>query len=113
MAKGFKGGGMPGNMGALLQQAQQMQKNLEKAQEKAKTMTAEATVGGGMVTVVAKGNNEIESITISPDVIDPEDPEILQDLILSGVNESLRKVQAEVQGELGKATGGMNIPNLF
>ena len=112
MGKGF-GGGMPGNMQAMMKQAQKMQQDLVKAQEKAKDVIAEATVGGGMVTVSANGNNLIESIKIQKDVVDPEDVEMLQDLIIAATNEALNKVQEQVKTELSKVTGGMNIPGLF
>ncbi len=110
MAKGF--GGMPGNMQALMKQAQEMQKQLLKAQENAETITDEGSSGGGMVRVVASGKNQLVSIEIEKDVVNPEDLEMLQDLILAASNEALRKVQEKVRSEVGKVTGGLNIPGL-
>ena len=110
MAKGF--GGMPGNMQAMMKQAQKMQKDLAKAQEEAESLTGEGTAGGGMVTAVADGKNKIVSLTIEKDVVDPEDIEMLQDLVQAAVNDALTKVQEEVQATLGKVTGGMQIPGM-
>ena len=111
MAKGF--GGMPGNMQAIMQQAKKMQDQLKEAQEKAKGMVAEASSGGGMVNVVANGENQIVSISINKECIDPSDLEMLQDLVLSACNAALTQVQSSVQEELTKITGGMNVPGLF
>lgn len=114
MGKGFGGGGgMPGNMQAIMQQAKKMQENLKEAQEKAKEMTAEASVGGGMVTVAANGENQILSVMINKEVVNPDDVEMLQDLVLAACNEALTKVQDQVQSELSKITGGLNVPGLF
>lgn len=113
MAKGGMGGGMPGNMQAIMAQAKKMQDNLKAAQEKAKDMVAESSAGGGMVKVVANGENQVVSVEIKKEVVDPEDVEMLQDLILAACNEALTKVQDQVQDELQKITGGMNVPGLF
>ena len=110
MAKGF--GGMPGNMQQLMKQAQKMQDDLKKAQEKAKEIEAEAASGGGMVKAVANGDNQIVSLAIEKEVVDPSDIEMLQDLIVAAVNEALTKVNDSVQGELQKITGSMNIPGM-
>ena len=109
---GFPGGGM-GNMGAMVKQAQKMQAELAKAQEEIKTMTAEATAGGGMVKVVAQGDMTVQSITIDPAAIDPEDADMLQDMVCAAVNEALRAVSAQGSARIGQATGGMNIPGLM
>lgn len=112
MAKGFPGFG--GNMGNLMKQAQKMQKDMEKLQEELQTRTVEASSGGGAVTVIATGKKEIKEIKIKPEVIDPDDPEMLQDLILASVNEALRKADEMVTGEMSKITGGISgIPGLF
>jgi nucleoid-associated protein EbfC len=113
MGKGGFGGGAPGNMQAIMQQAKKMQDNLKAAQEKARDMVAEASAGGGMISVTANGENQLVSIQINKEVVDPEDVEMLQDLVLAACNEALTKVQDQVQEELTKITGGMNIPGLF
>ena len=111
---GRMGGGMP-NINNLMKQAQQMQKDMQKAQEELADKTVEATVGGGAVTVVSSGAKEIQSITISPDVVDPDDVEMLQDLVLTAVNEALSKADEMAGSEMGKITGGMggSMPGLF
>lgn len=103
--------GIP-NMGNLLKQAQQFQSKMAKLQEELGEKTVEATSGGGMVSVVANGKQEIVSITIEPEVIDPEDKEMLQDLIIAAVNDALTKAKNMVQEEMGKLTHGLNLPNL-
>ena len=110
MAKrgGFPGGGM-GNMGAMMKQAQKMQAELAKAQEEVKTMSFEATAGGGM----ALGDNTIQSIAIDPEAVDPEDVEMLEDMVLAAVNEALRGVSDMAAARMSAATGGMNIPGLM
>lgn len=111
-----KGGfpGFGGNMGNLMKQAQKMQKDMEKLQEELQEKTVEATAGGGAVTVVASGKKEIKEIQIKPEVVDPEDVEMLQDLILAAVNEAIRKADEMVSGEMGKITGGLGgFPGLF
>ena len=87
---GFPGGG--GNMGAMMKQAQKMQAELASAQEEIKDMTFEATAGGGMVKVVANGDMTVDSIVIDPEAVDPEDVEMLQDMVAAAVNEALRGV---------------------
>ena len=111
MPRGFNG--VPGNMQAILKQAQKMQQDLQKAQESAKLLTGEGTAGGGMVSAVASGDSKISSIKIDKQVVDPNDVEMLQDLILAAVNEALGKVQEATQAELGKVTCGINIPGLM
>ena len=111
-----KGGfpGMGGNMGNLLKQAQKMQKDMAKLQEELEQKTVEATVGGGAVTVVVSGKKELKEISIKPEVVDPDDVEMLQDLILAAVNEAMRKADDMVNGEMAKITGGLGgIPGLF
>jgi DNA-binding YbaB/EbfC family protein len=99
-------------MNALLKQAQQMQEQMAKAQEELAAETVESSAGGGMVTVRATGAGEITAITIDPKAIDPEDPELLEDMILAAVNEALRSAQSLAQSKLGGMTGGLGIPGL-
>ncbi len=99
-------------LGDLMRQAQKMQEEMMKAQEEAKKKTVEATAGGGMVTVVASGAGEIISIKIEKDVVNPEDVEMLQDLILAASNEALRRAQELVSDEMSKLTGGLQIPGM-
>jgi DNA-binding YbaB/EbfC family protein len=91
----------------MMQQVQQMQAEMMKAQEELANETVEASAGGGMVTVKANGAGEIVAIKISPDAIDPDDPESLEDLVLAGVNEALRNAQDLMQSRLGGALGGL------
>jgi len=95
------------DMNKMLQQVQQMQAEMAKAQEELATETVEASVGGGMVTVIANGAGEIVSVKIKPEAIDPDDPETLEDLVLAGVNEALRNAQELMQSRLGGALGGL------
>lgn len=97
----------------LMKQAQLLQERLTKLQEEAAQKTVEATAGGGMVTVVANGKQEIISIKIDPEVVNPQDVEMLQDLILSAVNEARRKAQELLAEEMKGLTGGLQIPGLF
>lgn len=108
---GFPGGG--GNMGAMMKQAQKMQAELARAQEEIKDMTFEATAGGGMVKVVANGDMTVDSIVIDPEAVDPEDVEMLQDMVAAAVNEALRGVSDISAQRLNAATGGMSIPGLM
>ena len=112
MAKGgFPGFG--GNFSNLMKQAQKMQKDMEKIQEELQQKTVEATAGGGAVTVVASGKKEIKEISIKPEVVDPEDIEMLQDLIMAAVNEALRKADELVNSEMSKITGAFGGLGLF
>lgn len=99
-------------MGNLVKQAQQMQQRMLKLQEEIAQRTLESSVGGGMVTVTVNGKSELLRIKIEPQVIDPNDPEMLEDLILAGVNEAIRKSQEMFTEEMSKLTGGMKIPGL-
>jgi DNA-binding YbaB/EbfC family protein len=96
----------------FLKQAQQLQARLAKAQEELETQTVEASVGGGVIKVVATGKQTIESIAIDPSAVDPDDVEILQDLVLAAVNEALAKSHQLAQDRLGAITGGLNIPGM-
>jgi DNA-binding YbaB/EbfC family protein len=98
--------------GDLMKQAQKMQQEMGKVQEESKKKTIEATAGGGMVTVTANGAMEIISIKIERDVVNPDDIEMLQDLIAAAVNEALRRAQQMVSDDMSKISGGLNIPGL-
>ncbi|MFP5223411.1 MAG: YbaB/EbfC family nucleoid-associated protein [Acidobacteriota bacterium] len=100
-------------MGDMMRQAQMMQKKMQQIQEDLKTRTVEATAGGGMITVVATGSQEIVSIKIDKTVVDPEDVDMLQDLVLAAVNDALKKSRDMQQNEMGALTGGLKIPGLF
>ena len=109
MARGGFPGGM-GNMNNLMKQAKKMQEQMVKMQQELEEKTVEASVGGGVVNVVANGKKEIIEITINPEVVDPDDVEMLQDLIIAAVNEATRKADDMVQSEMGKLTGGLGMP---
>src|SRR5690606_13377305 len=96
-----------GGLGEIMQQAQKMRSEMERMQRELANKTVEATVGGGMVRVVANGKQEILSVTIEPEVIKMEDKDMLQDLVKAGVNEALRSSQQMAQEEMGKLTGGL------
>ena len=108
----FKGGG-PGGFGNLVKQAAQMQQKLQKVQAEMAEKTAEGTAGGGVVTVVANGKNEIVSIQIKKEVVNPDDIEMLQDLVLEASNQALKTASKMVSDAVNAVTGGMNIPGLF
>jgi nucleoid-associated protein EbfC len=99
-------------LGDLMRQAQKLQAEMAKMQEEAKKKTVEATAGGGMVTAVASGAGELISLRIEKDVVNPEDVEMLQDLVIAAANEALRRAQEMVQGEMSKLTGGLQMPGL-
>lgn len=110
-----KGGfpGMGGNMGSLIKQAQKLQQQMENMQKELETKEFSATAGGGAVKVVANGKKQILEISIKPEVVDPDDVEMLEDLILLACNEALKKAEEETADEMRKLTGGMNIPGMF
>jgi len=95
------------DLNKLMKQAQEMQAQMAKAQEELRNETVEASAGGGMVTVKATGGLEIVEIKISPDAIDPDDPDLLADMVLAAVNEALRSAQSLVESKLGSAMGGL------
>lgn len=101
------------NMQDLMRQAKRMQKQMEKAREEAGTKTVEGTAGGGMVTVTANGRSEILSVKIEKEVVDPEEIEMLQDLIVAASNQAIQRANEMMQAELGGVTGGMPIPGMF
>jgi DNA-binding YbaB/EbfC family protein len=105
--------GPMGNIGNMMKQAQKLQSKMMKLQEELADQTVEASAGGGMVKVVANGKQAIVSISIEKEVVDPEDVEMLQDLIKAAVNDALTKSQEMVSSQMSKLTGGMNIPGLM
>jgi hypothetical protein len=96
----------------LMKQAQEMQAKVQAAQEELAKKTVTAEVGGGQVTAVMNGKHELVSLEIKPEAIDPDDAEFLQDMVLSAVNEAVRKVEELTEQEMGGAMGGMNIPGM-
>ncbi len=97
------------NMNQLLMKAQKMQQDMQTLQSQLNEREFEASAGGGVVTVVAYGRKELKSITIKPEAVDPDDVEMLEDLVLAAVNEALRVADETVQAEMSKVTGGMNL----
>jgi hypothetical protein len=116
MSKGRKpmmpsGGGF--NMNSMMKQVQKMQDDMQKVQEDLELQVYDASAGGGAVYVKVNGKKEVVSIELKPSVVDPEDIEMLQDLILIAVNEAIRSAEEATSKAMGKVTGGMNIPGLF
>jgi len=105
-------GGMPGNMNNLMKQAQKMQKKMEETQAELETRTLETSSGGGVVKITINGKKELLDITIDPDAVDPDDVEMLQDLLLTAVNEALRQADEMVQREMSKVMPA-GMPGLF
>ena len=101
------------NMNSMIRQAQKMQEEMEKAQEEIKAKEYTTTVGGGVVEITMTGDKVLKSLTLKPEVVDPEDIETLQDLIISGVNEVIRQVETETEDRMNEISGGLNIPGLF
>lgn len=99
-----------GNMAGMMKKVQKMQDDMKKMQEELKTRTVEVTVGGGAVTVVMNGEKIIESLKLNPSAVDPEDVEMLEDLVMAAVNEAGKKVDDLLAQEMGKVTGGLNLP---
>ena len=114
MAKhgGFPGMGM-GNMQQLAMKAQKLQQQMTEKQAELEERTYESSAGGGMVTVKVSGKKELLSIEIKPEAVDPEDVEMLQDMILAAVNEAIKQADETTEAEMGKLTGGLGIPGLF
>ena len=100
-------------MNSMIKQAQKMQEEMEKAQEEIKAKEYSTTVGGGVVEITMTGDKVLKSITLKPEIVDPEDIETLQDLIVSGVNEVIRQVETETESRMNAISGGLNIPGLF
>lgn len=115
MVKGFRGGfpGMGGgNMGAIMQQAQKMQRDIEQAKAEIDALEVDATAGGGVVKIVISGTHEIKSLEIDPSAVDPEDVEMLQDLIIAAVNDALKKGEETREKEMSKL-GGTGMGGMF
>ena len=110
-------GGFPGaggmNMQQLMKQAQQMQQNMAKLQEELDTRESTARSGGGAVTAVVDGKHRLKTLEIQPEVVDPEDTEMLADLVIAAVNEAVRQAAETSEAEMSKVTGGMNLPGMF
>ena len=111
MAKrgGFPGGGIPGNMNNLMKQAQKMQRQMEENQKALEEKEFTAKSGGGMVSATVNGNREVTKIEIKPEAVDPDDVEMLEDLVLAAVNEALRQYEAASDATVSKITGGMKL----
>ena len=109
MAKrgGFPGGGMPGNMQNLMKQAQRMQRQMEESQKELETKEFTAKAGGGAVEVTVTGSKEVTKVVISPEAVDPDDVEMLQDMIVAAVNEALKQADEAGSAMMGKMTGGL------
>ena len=105
--------GGPGNMNQMIKQAQKMQEDMATLQEDLETREYSASSGGGMINVTVDGKHLIKSIKIAPDAIDPEDPEMLEDLITVAVNEAINNAAKAAEEEMGAITGGLNLPGLF
>ncbi len=114
MAK-FRGGIPMGgaNMNNMIKQAQKMQEQMMKIQEEAEEKTVTATAGGGAISVTVSGKKQITEIKISPEAVDPDDVETLEDLIMAATNEAMRQAEEMLSQAMSKVTGGMNIPGLF
>ena len=117
MAKrgGFPGGGMPGNMANLMKQAQKMQRKMEEQAKELETKEFTATAGGGAVEVTVNGQKELQKVKLSEEVVDPDDIEMLEDLIVAAINEAMRQVDEESTSAMNKLTGGMGggMPGMF
>ncbi len=107
--------GMPGgmNQAAMMKQAQKMQQEMLRMQEEMETKTWSATAGGGMVTATVNGKHEVVDLKINPEAVDPDDVEMLQDMIIAAVNEAMRTADAEAAQNMSRLTGGMNLGGLF
>ena len=101
------------NMQGMMKKVQKMQQDMLKMQEELKNRTVEATAGGGAVTVVVTSRKTVEKVTIAPSAVDPEDVEMLEDLVTTAINEAMRKVDEMTEKEMGKITGGMKLPGMF
>ncbi len=104
---------MGGNMQQLARQAQKLQQQMAKTQEEIEAREYEASAGGGMVTVKVTGKKELTSIEIKPEAVDPDDVEMLQDMVIAAVNEALRAAGEDMEREMGRLTGGMNMGGMF
>ena len=109
--RGMPGGGM--NQMAMMKQAQKMQQEMLRMQEEMENKTWSATAGGGMVTATVNGKHEVVNLEIKPDAVDPDDVEMLQDMVIAAVNEAMRTADAEAAQNMSRLTGGMNLGGLF
>jgi len=103
-------GGNMGNMAGMMKKMQKLQAEMAKLQEDLKTRTVEVSVGGGAVTVIMNGEKQLQAVKIAPSAVDPDDVEMLQDLIVAAVNEAVTKVEDLMAKEMGRLTGGLNLP---
>ena len=106
-------GGGPQNMNAMLRQAQKMQEDMNALQTELENREYEISSGGGVVKIVINGKKEVKSITVAPEIVDPDDIETLEDILIAGVNEAIKRVESDASEEMQKITGSMNIPGLF
>ena len=106
-------GGGPGNMQAMLRQAQKMQEDAQRVQEELEQSEYSASAGGGAVSATVNGKHTLTALTINPDVVDPDDAEMLADLVMAAVNEAQRAAAKDAEDKMGAVTGGMNLPGLF
>ena len=115
MAKGGFRGGMPGgmNQAAMMKQAQKMQQEMLRMQQEQETKTFTAKAGGGMVSATVNGKHELVNLEINPEAVDPDDVEMLQDMVMAAVNEALRAADTEAANNMSRLTGGMNLGGLF
>ena len=104
---------MKGNMNNMMKQMQKMQKKMMQAQDELHEMSFEASAGGGMVTITANGNKEITDIAIKEEVVDPDDIEMLQDLIIAATNDVLKQIDDKTNQQMGQFTKGLNMPGMF
>ncbi len=104
---GFPGGGMPNNMASLMKKAQKMQKQMEDATKELEEKEMTATAGGGVVEITVSGKREVTKVKIDPEAVDPDDVEMLEDLIMAATNEAMRKIDEYSQNTMGKITGGL------
>ena len=114
MAKGYRGGSPMGgaNMNNMMKQAQRMQQQMMQMQQELEEKEYEATVGGGVVKAVVTGKKQLRAVEIDPEAVDPDDVEMLQDLVVAAVNEAMRMCEEDVASNMGKLTGGMNLVGL-
>ena len=114
MAKGFNSRGIPGMGGGMnmnmLKQAQKMQQDMMRMQQELQEKEYQAAAGGGVVSATVNGKHELKSLTIDPEAVDPEDVEMLQDMVIAAVNEAIRAAMDDMSASMGKITGGMNLP---
>lgn len=110
---GFPGLGGGANMNNLMKTAQKFQQQMEEMQKQLETKTYEEKAGGGAISVVVNGKRQLVDIKISPDAVDPDDVEMLQDLIITACNAALRRAEEDTANQMGKLTGGLNVPGMF